>query len=62
MRTNGPEHASVVRAVLMSPSLLFGGLRADYTVGKPSVAYVGVDTAARSGFGPSMPRAAGTRR
>ena len=45
-RTNGAANTSAVRVVLMDPSLLFGDGEADYTVGRPDAAYVGVDTAA----------------
>ena len=45
-QTNGSANTSAIRVVLMDPSLLFGGGEADYTPGRPSVAYVGVDAAA----------------
>ena len=44
-RTNGAANSSTVRVVLMDPSLLFGDGEADYTVGRPTMAYVGVDAA-----------------
>ena len=45
-QTNGSANTSAIRVVLMDPSLLFGDREADYTPGRPSVAYVGVDAAA----------------
>ena len=45
-QTNGSANTSTIRVVLMDPSLVFGDREADYTPGKPSVAYVGVDAAA----------------
>ncbi len=45
-RTNGLGNTSTIRVALMDPSLLFADGEADYTPGRPSVAYVGVDAAA----------------
>ncbi len=44
-QTNGSANTSTVRVILMDPSLIFNGRKADYQPGRPSVAYVGVDAA-----------------